>query len=155
MRGVYVVRAQISSLSIAKTVLLGTLPAGTLIELLEAYLLNANQNTAEQIDVGLFIVSTLGSPVGTSISSSNVQKTEPGSSNTGLTWTSDLTTEPTTYNGNPLHVDAPMNLAGYRYEPMPEARRFVGSGASFGLRLLASPTNAFKAECMITYRELS
>jgi hypothetical protein len=154
MRGVYTVRQQISSLSIAKTVLLGEVPSGTIIEILEAYLTNANQNTAEQLDVGLFLVTTLGSAAGTSITASNVQKTEPGSANTVLTWLSDLTTEPTTYNANPLHVDAVINLAGYKYEPMPEARRFVGSGISFGLRLLASPTNAFKAECMITYREI-
>lgn len=155
MKGVYTVRQQISSLSIAKTVLLGTLPAGTLIELLEAYLTNANQSTIEQLDIGIFLVTTLGSAAGSSITAANVQKTEPGSPNTVLTWLSDLTVEPTTYNANPYHVDAIVNVAGYRYEPMPEARRYIGSGASFGLRLLAAPTNAFKAECMITYREIN
>lgn len=154
MRGVYTVRAQIAALAAAKTVLLGTLPSGTLVELLEAYLTNASQGTAEQLDIGLFLVTTLGTTVGTSITAGNVQKTESGSPNTLLTWTADLTTEPTTYNANPYHVEGVINLAGYRYEPVPEARRIIPSGASFGMRLLASPVNSFKAECMITYREL-
>ncbi len=56
MRGVYTVRVKITTLAAAKTVLLGTLPSGTIIEILEAYLTNASQNTVEQIDVGLFLV---------------------------------------------------------------------------------------------------
>jgi|SRR6266568_8187827 len=155
MKGVFTVRQQISSLSTAKTVLLGTNPTGTIIEIIEAYLTNASQSTLEQLDIGLFIVTTLGSPTGTSITAANVQKSEAGSADTVLTWTSDLTAEPTTYNANPLHVEGVINVAGYKFEPVPEARRFVGSGKSFGLRLLGTPTNAFKAECMITYRELN
>lgn len=154
MRGVYTVRQQIASLSIAKTVLLGTLPTGTIVEILEAYLTNANQSTIEQLDIGLFVVTTLGSAAGTSITAGNVQKSESGSGNTVVTWLSDLTTEPTTYNNNPLHVEGVINVAGYKFDASPEARRYVASGLSFGLRILTAPVNAFKAECLITYREL-
>lgn len=154
MRGVYTVRHQIASLATAKTVLLGTNPAGTLIEVLEAYLTNTNQSMLEQINVGLFLVSTIGTPAGTSVSATDVQKTEQGSANTVVTWLSDLTTEPGAYDANPLHVEGVINVAGYKYEPSPEARRYVGSGKSFGLRILAAPGFAFKAECMITYREI-
>ena len=154
MRGVYVVRHQIASLSTAKTVLLGTNPAGTLIEILEAYVTNVNQSMLEQLNMGLFLVTTLGSPTGTSKAATDVQKTEQGSGNTVLTWLADLTAEPTAFDANPLHVEGVINVAGYKYEPSPEARRYVGSGKSFGLRILSAPAFAFKAECMITYREI-
>jgi len=154
MRGVYVVSTQIATLSIAKTVLLGTCPTGTLIEILEAYLTNSNQNMLEQLQIGLFKVTTLGTTVGTAITAGNVLKTEEGSGDTLVTWKSNLTTEPTAFNANAMHIEGVINAAGYKYEPSPEARRFVSSGQSFGLRLLTNPAYSFRAECMITYREI-
>jgi len=154
MRGVYTVRQQIASLSTAKTVLLGTVPSSCVVEILEAYLTNANQSTLEQLDIGLFLVTTLGTPTGTTISAGNVQKTEGGSPNTVVTWLGDLTGEPTAYDANPLHVEGVINVGGYRYEPVPEARRWIGVSKSFGLRILVNPVNSFKAECVITYREV-
>lgn len=154
MRGVYTVRTNIS-LSTAKTVLLGTLPAGTLIELLEVKLTNSDQKTHEQMHVGIFPVTTLGSPVGTSITAGNVQPTEPGAGNTSVTWLANLSAEPSTYNSNPYDSEGVPNEVGYHYEPVPEARQWVGSGMSFGLRLLTTLTNAINAEAIIKYRELN
>jgi len=155
MRGVYIVRQAISSLAAAKTVLLGTSPSTCVLELLEAYLTQRGQQTGEQVGIGLFLVTTLGSPTGTSITASNVQKTEQGTSNTGVTWLGDLTAEPTTYNANPLSVEGVWNIAGYRFEPAPEGRIIIPPSTSFGLRLLDTPSNAWtKAEALIKYREV-
>jgi len=154
MRAVYIARANMS-LSTAKTAMLGTLPSGTLIEILEAKLMNTDQEAHEQMRVGLFRVTTLGSPTGTSLTAANVQKTEPGASNTGLTWTVNLTGEPTTYDANPLDIEGVPNEIGYHFEPIPEDRPWIGSGASFGLRLMDNLTNTITAECVIKYRELS
>jgi hypothetical protein len=155
MRGVYTVRVQIASLATAKTVLLGTNANSCVLEILEAYITNGGQNTIEQLAAGLYRVSSLGSPTGTSITAANVQKAETGSPNTVVTWLSNITASEPTYDANPMHVEGFTNIAGYRFEPVPEARRFVAPSASFGLRLISSPTNALtNAECLITYREL-
>ena len=153
MRGVYIVRYQIASLAGAKTVLLGTVPSSCVVEILEAYLTNANQGTLEQLSIGLSLVTVFGSAAGTSITAANVQKTEAGTPNTVVTWLADLSVEPT-YDANPLHVEGVINVGGYRYEPVPEARRWVGVSKSFGLRMLSAPVNSFKAECVIAYREV-
>lgn len=155
MLGVYTVRYQIASLAAAKTVLLGTAQSSKVIEILEAYLTGVGALTLENLDIGLFRVTSLSpTPTGTSITAGNVQKSETGSANTGVTWLADIATNEPTYDANPLHVEGVPNISGYRFEPVPEARRFIPPSGSFGLRLLASPTNAFKAECVITYREI-
>ena len=152
MRGVYTIYREIASLSTAKTVLLGTAPVGTLIELLEAFLTNANQNSVEQLFVGLYPVLVIGSPAGSTITPI---ATESGSGNSAVTWLGDLTTEPSTYDtARPYHAEGVTNVIGYRYEPPPEGRRLIPSAGSFGMKLMAAPGNPFKAECMITYREI-
>lgn len=151
MYGVYVAEIEISSLSAAKTVLLGEAPNNMCVEILEAHLTNANVNTQEQLLAGLFLVTTKGSPAGSSV---NVQKTEKGSPNTGLTWLGNLTTEPTTYDSAPFAKEGVSDLQGYHYEPVPEARQIISPSGLFGLRLLVAPSNAFKAVGVIVYRQL-
>jgi len=151
MRGVYIAHKTIASLAAAKTVLLGTNSSSCVLEILEAHLTTGGQNTVEQITVGLSRVSALGSATGDSV---DVQKAESGSPATLVTWVGDLTTEPT-YTADPLDVEGVVNVAGYRHEPMPEARRYIPPGGSFGLRLLATPANALtNTECLIIYREI-
>lgn len=154
MRGVYTVAAEITALATAKTLLLGQCPSTMMLEILSAKLTDANQSTVEQWEVGLYNVSTVGSPAGSSISSVNIQATEPAGAATSITWLYNLTTEPSAYASLPIDDDGVTNIAGYRYNPMPEERRIIAPSAYFGLRLISTPTNSFKAKAQITYREI-
>lgn len=152
MRGVYCAQAEIASLAAAKTVLLGQTSANICLEILEVRLSNGNVSALEQLLIGLYLVTTVGSAAGSS--GVNIQKNENGDASTVVTWLSDLTTEPTTYNAAPIDYQGVSNLSGYEYVPLPEDRKIISPSTYFGLRLRNTPSSAFKAECMIKYREI-
>ena len=62
MRGVYTAEYEIAALSQAKTVLLMEVPSDMVIEILSAAITNMDRDTAEQLEAGLFPVTTKGTP---------------------------------------------------------------------------------------------
>lgn len=152
MRGVYTAKVDISSVSAAKTLLLGTNASTTVIEILRASVTNADQETLEQMRISLTRVNVLGSPVGAT--TPVINKTEAGSAATGLTWYGNLSTEPTSYVTDDLDSEGVANLGGYYFDPTPEERPYIAPSGSFGLRLLDAPTNATRLIAKITYREI-
>ena len=151
MRGVYTAEIEIAALSAAKTVVLLEVPADMVIEILSASIANMDRDTAEQLEAGLFYVATKGTPAGTSITP---EKHETGDAASTVTALGDLSAEPTTYNTKAADRQGFNNLAGYRYDPIPEEKPVVSPSGLIGLRLLAAPSTGFKAACQIVYREI-
>ena len=86
MRGVYIAEASFSATA-AKTLMLLEAPSDLVIELLSVDVTNTDNDTAEQIDVGVFHVTTKGSPSGTSVTP---VKTEQGDQASSVTCTYNL-----------------------------------------------------------------
>lgn len=151
MRGVYTAEIEISSLSAAKTVVLLECPSDSVLEILACSITNMDTDTNEQLEAGLFTVTTKGSPAGTSITP---EKHEASDAASAATATGDLSAEPTAYNTKAIDRQGFSNLAGYRYDPLPEERPTVAPSGLVGLKLLANPSSGFKAACQIVYREI-
>ncbi len=149
----YRVEVTISGMTAAKTMLLGQAPSSMVLVILGAGIRDCDNNTVTQLEYALSRVTTRGSPTGTTITAANVQKASKGDPNTSVTWLSDLTAEPTTYDANPLDHDGKPNTLGYDYTPQPEARKEISPSESFGLRLLTAPS-ATKMVAWIEYMEL-
>ncbi|GEM_PF-7101393 len=151
MRGVYTAEIEIASVSAAKTLLLLEAPADGVLEILSANVTNMNNDSNEQLEAGLFEVTTKGTPAGTSVTPT---KHEPGDQASSATATGDLTAEPSAYDTKAIDRQGFSNLAGYRYDPIPEERPVVKPGGLVGLRLLAAPATAAKMTAQIVYRQI-
>ena len=151
MRGVYTAEIEIASLAAAKTVLLLEVPADQVVEILSASIANMDRDTAEQLEAGVFTVATKGTPAGTSVTP---EKHETGDAASSVTALGDLTTEPSACNAKAVDRQVFNNLAGYRYDPIPEEKPIVSPSGLVGLRLLAAPAVAFKAACQVVFREI-
>jgi hypothetical protein len=150
MRGVYTAHIDITGLSSAKTLLYIQAPATAVIEILSAMVTNLDTETSEQLSVGLFHVTTIGSPTGTSVIPEKHEKLDAASMATVL---GDLTVEPTTYATNPIDKQGINNLSGFRYDPLPEERPIIPPSGAMGLRMLVAP-NSFNAAVSIVFREI-
>lgn len=151
MRGVYTARIDIASLSAAKTVLLLESPVGACFEILSANITNRSKDSNEMLEGGLFFVTTEGTPSGTAVTP---EKHELGDQASGISVLGNLSAEPTSYNTEPIDKQGFSNLAGYRYDPIPEERPLIGPSKLVGLRLLAAPDTAFAATCQVVFREI-
>jgi len=150
MRGVYTASIDISGLASAKTLLLIQAAATCVIEILSVHVTNLSNETNEQLPVGLFHVTTIGSPTGTSVTPEKHEKLDAASVATA---TGNLTGEPTAYAANPIDKQGIASLSGYHYDPIPEERPIVPPSGAIGLRLLAAPS-ALDATAAIVYREI-
>lgn len=150
MRGVYTASALISSLATSKTVVLLTAPATAAVEILGIGLSNTDSESSEQWDIALFRVTTLGSAAGTSVVPA---KHENGDTAANASCLVNLTVEPTTYETVAIDRQGVSNLAGYRYDPIPEERPALPPSGSIGLKLISTPSS-FNAAIQITFREI-
>lgn len=141
MRGVYETCANCGAVTTGpQTLFWLTAPAAKCIEIIEAHVTNESNETNEQIECTLQRITTVGAAAGTANTPS---PTEPGDAASGATVKVDLTTEPTTYTAGVEfgRAGAP-SLAGWHYEPSPEARPIVAPSANIGLQILNTITSA-------------
>ncbi len=150
MRGVYTAEATIAGLSTAKTILLLQAPATAVLEILSMKFSNADVEVSEQLSVGVYRVTTLGTPTGTSVTP---EKHESGDAASAATCLVNLTVEPTAYSAVAIDHEGVSNLAGYRYEPIPEERPSIPPSGAIGLRILAAPAS-FNAVVQVVFREI-
>lgn len=150
MRGVYTASIDISALSANKTVLLIQAASSCVIEIISASITNLDTETSEMLSVGLFHVTTLGSPTGTSVTPEKHEKLDATSV---ATCTGNLTAEPTLYSSNPVDKKGVSNLSGYYYDPIPEERPIVPPSGAMGLRILVAPAS-FNCCASIVFREI-
>ena len=151
MRGVYTAEIEIASVSTAQTVLFIGAPGDTVVEILSAAITNMDNDTAEQLESGLFYVSDTTNVVGTSVTP---EKHETGDTNSTILASGNLTTEPSGYNTKGIDRQGYNNLAGYRYDPIPEEKPVLSPGQHVGLRMLTAPSTGFKAVASIVFREI-
>lgn len=150
MRGVYTAEALITSLATSKTVILVQAPSTAVVELYSVRLTNADVELSEQLSIGIYRVTTVGSPVGTSVTPA---KHENGDANSAVTCLVDLTVEPTAYNAVAVDHEGVSNLSGYRYDPIPEERPTIPPTGAIGLRILSAPSS-FNAVVQVVFREI-
>lgn len=150
MRGVYTAYIDITGISTNKTLMLIQSPSTAVVEIIGIHVTNLDVETSEQLSIGLFKVSTLGSPSGTSVTP---EKHETGDAAAAATLTGNLSVEPTAYATNPIDKQGVNNLAGYHYDPIPEERPIVAPSGAMGVRLLVSPTS-FNCSVMVVFREI-
>ena len=150
MRGVYTISIDIAGITEDKTLILLTSPSTAVLEILSAQVSNLNNETNEQWDIGLFHVTTIGSPTGTSITPEKHERLDAAASATGL---GDLDGEPSAYNSAAIDKQGVASLGGYRYDPTPEERPIVGPSRAIGLRLLTSPAET-DISASIIFREI-
>lgn len=150
MRGVYTAYIDISAISTNKTLMLIQAPSTAVVEILSAHATNLDVEAGEQLSIGLFRVTTVGSPTGTTVTS---EKHEFGDAASTCTIKGDLSAEPTTYATNPIDKQGQSNLAGYHYDPVPEERPTIPPSGAIGLRLLVAPAS-FNCSVMVVFREI-
>jgi len=151
MRGVYTANYTITSLNAAKSLMTLLAPSTACLEILNANITNLDSEVSEQLSVGLFNITTYGSPAGTSVTPEKHENLDAASTTTVL---ANLSGEPTAYAANPIDKQGINNLSGYRYDPMPEERPIVGPSRGIGLRLLVTPSGVFNCSVQIVYREI-
>lgn len=151
MRGVYTATYDITGLSTAKTVVLIQAPATAVVEILSVSFSQKSSTTSDEFDVGLFLVSTYGSPTGTSLTPA---KHENGDQASGCTVLVNLTVEPTSYQTVAIDKQGINSLAGYRYDPIPEERPVVPPSGAIGLKLGKNPSVAIDTVVQVVYREI-
>lgn len=148
MRGVYTAYYDITGLSTAKTLMLLTAPSTAVLEIMGIHVTNLDVETSEQLSIGLFRVTTTGSPAGTSVTP---EKHEAGDAAAAATVLASLSVEPTAYASNPIDKQGVNNLSGYHYDPVPEERPTVAPSGGIGVRLLVAPSS-FNCSVMVVYR---
>lgn len=155
MRGVYTANVVCTSQSTAITLLYLQCPATCAVELLSASVTNRSNETNEQMDVGIYHVTTIGSPA--TSTSVTAQKTEIGDASSvmvaGTNLMGKLTTEPTTYSSDPVDRTGNPSLGGYRFEPIPEERPVVGPSKAIGIRLMTALSAAADLVVQLKWRE--
>lgn len=157
MRGVYTAEIEIAALNPTAGDGLLTLevPADMVIEILSVSVTNMNNNTAEQLEAGLFEITTKGSLAGSAITPTKHETGDVASTVTALgAGDAGMGTEPGAWASKAYDRQGFNNLAGYRYDPIPEERPIVSPSKLIGLRLLAAPSGAFKAVAQIVFREI-
>lgn len=150
MRGVYTAQIDITGLSSAKTLMLIQAPSTGVIEIISCSVSNVNSETSEMLNIGVYHVTTVGSPTGTSVTPEKHEKLDASSS---ATVTGNLSGEPTAYASKPLDKQGINNLSGYRYDPLPEERPIVPPSGAIGLRVIDAPAS-FNASVQIVFREI-
>lgn len=150
MRGVYTAQIDITGLSTAKTLLHLQAPSTGILEILSVNVTNLNTETSEQLEVGLYHVTTVGSPAGTSVTPEKHEKLDAAAAATVL---GNLSGEPSAYASKPIDKQGVNNLSGYRYDPLPEERPVVPPSGAIGLRMLTAPSS-FNASVQVVFREI-
>lgn len=158
MRGAYVASYQATGVSAAKTLMYITAPATACVEIFSAKVTEVGVTTAEQYDIGLAKITTLGTPTATTITP---KVTETGTSVSACVVKANVTANEPTYEVDggsvPLYLDhqGVSNVAGYYYDPLPEERPIIAPSATFGLKLLANPVTSIGfLNIEISYREI-
>lgn len=150
MRGVYTASIDITGLTTAKTLVLLQASATSVIEILSVHVTDLNNESNEQMAIGLYHVTTIGTVDGTSITPEKHEKLDASSVATVL---GNLSDEPTTYSTNPIDKQGVSSLSGYHYDPIPEERPIIPPSGAIGLRNLTSVTS-LDVTAMIVYREI-
>lgn len=149
MRGVYVAEKKMT-LTASKTLMLVEAASTHVLEILSCMVTNVGNDTAEQIECGLFHVTTKGSPTGTSVTP---RKTEQGDQASAATVLANLTAEPTTIEADPVDRQGKSNLAGYSFIPREEEKVYVKPSGLIALRLLQAIAST-ELSVQIKYREI-
>lgn len=150
MRGVYTAEIEISALAAAQTVVYVTAPANKVVEILSAHITQSDVDSNEQLEAGLYHITSLGTPTATAITP---EKHEPGDQAAGSTAEGDVTASEPTYGAVAIDHKGFSNVGGYYFDPTPEERPIVPGGSSIGLRLLSAPA-ATNLIAQIVFREL-
>lgn len=153
MRGCYEASVKVSGVTQAQTLIYITVPANKVVEVLSAEITDASNETNEQCEGTLQLISALGTPTAATITPS---KLEQGDQAAGSTVKGPVTASEPTYSSGP-NVEVGRKgfatLAGYQYAPIPEERPILAGGASWGLRLLNNPSSA-DLVAVLRFREL-
>jgi len=140
MRGVYEASANVGAVTAAQTLLYLTAPSGKCVEIISAHVTNESNETNEQMEITLQRITTLGTPTATA---NTPTPTELGDAAAGSTVATDVTaSEPTYTAGKDFGRAGVPSLAGWRFEPEPEARPIVANAASIGIQILTAITSA-------------
>jgi hypothetical protein len=149
---VYTAEWEIASITGAQTVMYLESPSSKCIEILAASLTNMDNDNAESLEAGLlYSDGTTGTGIGSGVTP---QTHELGDAASTALVTADLSSDPTTLSTTFYDKQGFVNLAGYRYDPIPEERPVVSPSRGVALKLLAAPGTAFKATCQIVFREI-
>ena len=152
MRGVYTTAVQITGITAGKTLIYVTAPSNKVCEILSATVSGVGSNTTLQnLDVGLFNVSSLGTPTATP---NTPQPEEPGDQAAGSTVRTNVTASEPTYGTTPIDRQGCANLSAYQFMPVPEERPVVPGGATVGLRLLNASLTSQDLNAQIKWREI-
>lgn len=152
MRGVYSADIKISSLAAAKSLIYITAPAAKCVEIISAMVGSCGSNvTNQQLEATWQKVNSLGTPTGTAITPS---PQETGDQAAGSTVVGNVTaSEPTYLSGITYDHQGFASLSGYQHSPVPEERIIIAPSATYGLRMLSTPTS-LDAVVRVVFREI-
>jgi hypothetical protein len=150
MNGVYTASGKISALAAAKTLMYLTAPASRVVELIAVTVTNESNATNFQMEIAITSITTLGTPTATAVTP---QKHESGDQASGTTTKLNVTASEPTYAGTATLQEGAPSLTGFRWEPQPEERIYIAPGASYGIRMITTPTSN-DCDVRVTFREI-
>ena len=141
-----------SALTNASTLLYITAPADMVVEIISARVVAPDNDTNEQLDLGLNAITSLGTPNATTVTPGNH---EVGDAASTVTSKGEVTASEPTYSSTRVigRGDGASSLGGWHHRPDRDERIVLSPSESWGLRLFTAIT-AKSLACEITYREI-
>ena len=152
MRGVYTANIEASGVSTARTLAFLQSPTNAVIEILDASVTNATNESNEQIHCAFQRILTVPAAL-IGVAGSGYQHEFRDKLSDTIVSGNVTANEPTYRSGFNHGKQGASSLGGWFYSPIPEARIYAGPSEAWGLRLLGAPT-AFDAIISVTYREI-
>jgi hypothetical protein len=128
-----------------------TVPSTCVAELFGVNVTQSSVVSAEQLDIGIQKVSSLGTPTATSVTP---RPTEGISGASTCTVKANVTGSEPTYSGEVFGRQGVANVAGYFFDPLPEQRPILGVSTTYGVRLFSTPGSSYTIDVEISWREI-
>ena len=156
----YSIAVDIDSVATAQTLLTLTLPSDRIALLKRIYVTARGQPSAEQLSIGVYHVTTLGTP---SVAQDNlaggnhnlvVQRNDPGDAATAAEIRAEFSSEPTSLNSDPISQRGVQNMAGFEFVPDSLDEVVVGPSQSVAVKLMAAPNASHNLTVGLEFSEI-
>ena len=156
----YEVSQTVATVSAAQTLGILELPADRIALLERVEVTTRGQPVAEQLDIGLYRVDTLGSPT---VSHDNdaggnndviVQQADVGDAATGSTVYFDVTANEPTLIASPINRKGVQNMAGFSWEADAFEPFVVGVSQAVAVKLMSAPNASHELTVTLKWREV-
>lgn len=150
---VYTATYKVTNVTTAlKTLMYFEVPTDLVVQLMSAEVSAPDDDTNEQMDIGIKEIGTLGTPTATTVTPAKHEKGDAASS---VTVKADITASEPTYTANTdVGRIGATSLGGWRHEPSPDERLIMIPGSDWGILLNTGLDTDKDLTVRVTYAEI-